>query len=885
MIFYTLKEAKIHMINAKIKIEPRVIQHLGQDLITSPEVAVTELLKNSIDAGSTKINIHIFDTFNACINSPHFMRPLPNDFPSHVSSEIADVPLCVIEDVGCGMSPIELEKGFLSIGTRSKVDKADTLGEKGIGRLSTQRLGKIVIVETVSEKTLSILRLDWNRIISGNDDVTIIDRTAGVESYTRIWIFGINLTDFLDIDNQLSLNNDEEINVNSELKTAITFLISPFTHFQALHSPKIKISMYYGTKPLIAHLDMRLLECAESTHYFRISSDEGNSELVIDYGLEIEPWYVERLHKVLTPTTQLFNQTRQKHGYYADFVQKYRERIESTLHHRLDETELIKTIVQFLERQYRKKELTTERKIALEQRAALYVKHLKAILPIESQIFTFKQNVEIGKKIILESICESKGREYELIDLKRFLSNSNGIKLYRDVFRIGFLGNKENDWIKMQQYRTKGQQFYRFDLGNTLGYVSINDPKQAIVKEISSRLDLIETNETIAFKMIINIIFNQIFYDLNRTANALVKNLLQEDGLLRLDPPKELKKKADNLRELQRKTDEIRKLTASVELMLQERTPSEDGAHVVISSKTYDSTCLALSKMVSFLNQSANAQGDAVQAMEDVEQHVLQVNADLYNNYKLMANGMITEAITHELDSVSKTSISQDADLHFKTLKNFVLDNDGISVYNNNFVPIRDSYRLVSKKLSQVADLYNFLEATFIHKGSYDVFEEEILSETVEQVKENLIKKLRVSNIQVICTTYDQKWFVPRGVLLHVFYNLFTNSAYWIDKRKRWAVSDSHYQNENSFSEFIKVESAGADAFVVSDSGTGVIRAMEDVLFEALQSGKSYSERRGMGLYIVKQLLNSFGANIELLPDRNVYGNRYRFLITYRQKE
>ena len=148
-----------------------------------------------------------------------------------------------------------------------------------------------------------------------------------------------------------------------------------------------------------------------------------------------------------------------------------------------------------------------------------------------------------------------------------------------------------------------------------------------------------------------------------------------------------------------------------------------------------------------------------------------------------------------------------------------------------------------------------------------------------------MAKKLRDSNIQVICTTHDQTWFVPRGVLLHVFYNLFTNSVYWIDKRKRWAVSDPHYRNKNSFAEFIKVESAGTEAFVVSDSGTGVIRAMEDVLFEALQSGKNYSERRGMGLYIVKQLLNSFGANIELLPDRNVFGNRYKFLITYRQKE
>ena len=34
----------------KIVIDPRVIKHLGRDLITSPEVAVIELIKNSIDA-------------------------------------------------------------------------------------------------------------------------------------------------------------------------------------------------------------------------------------------------------------------------------------------------------------------------------------------------------------------------------------------------------------------------------------------------------------------------------------------------------------------------------------------------------------------------------------------------------------------------------------------------------------------------------------------------------------------------------------------------------------------------------------------------------------------------------------------------------------------
>ncbi len=44
----------------------------------------------------------------------------------------------------------------------------------------------------------------------------------------------------------------------------------------------------------------------------------------------------------------------------------------------------------------------------------------------------------------------------------------NYIEIY---FVLAFLGNKESDWIKLQQFRTKGQQWYRFDLGNTVGYV------------------------------------------------------------------------------------------------------------------------------------------------------------------------------------------------------------------------------------------------------------------------------------------------------------------------------------------------------------------------------------------------------------------------------
>ena len=45
----------------KMKINPRIIKHLGSDLITSAAVAIVELIKNSIDAHSQQVNVQFFD--------------------------------------------------------------------------------------------------------------------------------------------------------------------------------------------------------------------------------------------------------------------------------------------------------------------------------------------------------------------------------------------------------------------------------------------------------------------------------------------------------------------------------------------------------------------------------------------------------------------------------------------------------------------------------------------------------------------------------------------------------------------------------------------------------------------------------------------------------
>lgn len=118
---------------------------LGRDLITSPDVAILELVKNSYDAHATKVEI----TFD-------------NDY------------LC-IADNGKGMSKDDLISKWLFVaysaksdGTedqsyRSKIKQRHYAGAKGIGRMSCDRLARYLTLTTRSEDAKTeVLKIDWN---------------------------------------------------------------------------------------------------------------------------------------------------------------------------------------------------------------------------------------------------------------------------------------------------------------------------------------------------------------------------------------------------------------------------------------------------------------------------------------------------------------------------------------------------------------------------------------------------------------------------------------------------------------------------------------------------------------------------------------------------
>lgn len=72
-----------------------------------------------------------------------------------------------------------------------------------------------------------------------------------------------------------------------------------------------------------------------------------------------------------------------------------------------------------------------------------------------------------------------------------------------------------------------------------------------------------------------------------------------------------------------------------------------------------------------------------------------------------MANGLITETMTHELHSIVNDPNMYNIESDFEVLKEFLYDTN-IKLYNDNLLPIKDQSDLLLRKVEDVADLYNF---------------------------------------------------------------------------------------------------------------------------------------------------------------------------------
>jgi signal transduction histidine kinase len=135
-------------------VDARAILTLGRESIKDHTTALVELVKNSYDADATTVEIEIY------VNVPQ--------------------PHIRIADSGNGMTERQVEHNWLRIGYSekknerlSKLNRRKT-GEKGIGRLSADRLGSILELRTKAAGKIYGLEINWEQFSQEGQDINKI---------------------------------------------------------------------------------------------------------------------------------------------------------------------------------------------------------------------------------------------------------------------------------------------------------------------------------------------------------------------------------------------------------------------------------------------------------------------------------------------------------------------------------------------------------------------------------------------------------------------------------------------------------------------------------------------------------------------------------------
>ncbi len=166
--------------------DAHLVNILGEQLIGSEKVGILELVKNSIDASASYCKVRF----------EKVPKLTSIDFKHYCFNELAG-PVIIIEDDGVGMDRETIEKGWLRPASTLKTDIKNRLreekenaeksgnigaylsivdqlkkehggriplGEKGVGRFATNRLGTNLIIrtKTVDSQEELVLRINWD---------------------------------------------------------------------------------------------------------------------------------------------------------------------------------------------------------------------------------------------------------------------------------------------------------------------------------------------------------------------------------------------------------------------------------------------------------------------------------------------------------------------------------------------------------------------------------------------------------------------------------------------------------------------------------------------------------------------------------------------------
>lgn len=804
-----------------------VVFQLGESLISDAIQALLELIKNSYDADASYCKVTI-DTDPAAARETHYPKA---------------VGLISIEDDGFGMSYEDIRRGWLTISHSPKrVMKAEKrttpggrtpLGDKGLGRLGTQRLGDNLEMFT-AQPGVAIQRhvaFSWGDFKGPHSlaDVPVMYEELPYKAGpgTRILITGLR---------DLDLWRTQGA---KQIETGLSQLLSPFKEVRKFNV----ILKVNGTNVELLDVGMQLRDLAWLKY-----------QLTFD-GAKLS---VKGYAKLL-------------------YARPEKGREEKTIFADLIERDQGKRFFAYLAGQKNAKTFSLQR--ATDPRWFIQFGFSRTLDDFD-KLETVGAKIADPGPFTGEVDYFSLGRESmaeqtlfaESSLFKEFVKTLSGVRIYRDGFGVRMPG----DWLRLGQQWTRAGSYYGLKPQNTVGYVAISARDNAQLEEKTDREGFTENAYYINFVAILG-----EFVEWSGRAQEFIRRGYGDFKSARLDMaanvapatgPEELTASIRaalgqanvymrSLGVARRKLGDTNTAVSEIATLVATggSLASADRAHfrdVVDHLQKAVSDAESLTQDVErFLDQLSKLEG----AGEALTRRLEKLREEMEQVYELIGIGLTAETLTHEINNIA-THLGERSDRMARHLRAERSKDpqmlaftetvkSSVAAMRRQLLFLAPSLQYVREKREEL-DMYRYLNE--IAKHYIPIFVNEHIS---LRVQTSPAKSFAVS--------------INKGKLTQIIDNLLLNSEYWLNEDLRL----KRIPQGQIFIAFDK------PFLRISDNGRGVDPTIEDSIFEPFVSAKGRGKGRGLGLYIAKQLLESEGCSIRLTPERNQFDRRVTFEI------
>ncbi len=807
-------------------VHPSVIFQLGADLISDDVQALIELIKNSYDANATYAHVQV-DTKDS--PSSGFLKTL---YPGAVG-------FVKITDDGDGMGLDSIRNGWFVVSNSAKRQlkqsgsaastKRTPLGDKGLGRLGSQRLAKNVelISLATDDKVERHVGFSWADFgnTSRLTDVPIkgpFEYPASRRSGTTLILSGL-----------VDPTRWEGPDAKKLLEEQLAELVSPFEGISAF---ELLISVN-GVKLDLATVAKKLRQQADATFGLTFKGStmtmQGRAKL-----RQLEPSEKARKmifedHVSANNGTQLLISLQGKAEGHPFSVGSASSAAWFVVFHQSIE-------------------LGDLDKIAVDGEQQVINPG-----PFRAELDSY----DLGRQPDMAAFSNLK-------EFRAVVKTLAGVRVYRDGFGV----RVDRDFLKLSKAWTGGGSWYGLKPANTIGYIAISARDNANLVETTDREGFKRTPHFFNFEALLQR-FVRFTHDTlefaRRETLAYCDQFVHEAANV---PPtmttEELSAKVaryfDSTTTLQAKVTALRTSfnlanrqaveagqAARKSLKLAPEQRAETEAIVKNVTEAVAKSEVALTDLSGLLTQAPEMRS----TYELISSQMHRFSERLSEAYETMSLGLTAEALVHEISVIADGLAERVSELKKH------LDNPAkIEAKAKTFVRHVDTSIAALRK--QLGHLDPSLKYARERRETID------LIEFFEGLKSYHESRWRDGDLEMVVLAPSANEFavsVNRGKLTQIFDNLILNSQYWLKeslRRGKKAPGQITIELKPPFVMF-------------SDNGRGIDPAVAATLFEPFVTTRQGG--RGLGLFIVRELLDSEGSTIRLSRSRNSQGRHFEF--------